>query len=63
MPAGTAVTAREGICAFYDLGLTQINVLQEKGQAKSSESKRTEEPPDMLLIEVQVLDVVKMAIH
>ncbi|PKK25158.1 CCCTC-binding factor (zinc finger protein)-like, transcript variant X2 [Columba livia] len=53
VPAGTAVTAREGICAFYDLGLTQINVLQEKGQAKSSESKRTEEPPDMLLIEVQ----------
>ncbi|KAK2529062.1 Ctcfl [Columba livia] len=51
VPAGTAVTAREGICAFYDLGLTQINVLQEKGQAKSSESKRTEEPPDMLLIE------------
>ncbi|XP_071671668.1 transcriptional repressor CTCFL isoform X1 [Patagioenas fasciata] len=53
MLAGTAATAREGICAFYDPGLTQINVLQEKGQAKSSESKRTEELPDMLLIEVQ----------
>lgn len=62
-PMGPAVTAQEGICAFYDLGLTQINVLQGKGQAESSESKWTEEPPDMLPIEVQVLDVEKMAIH
>lgn len=62
VPAGMAVSVREGICVFYDLGLTQINVLQEKGQATNSESKPTEKPPDILLIEVQVLDVVKMAV-
>ncbi|CAM9564304.1 unnamed protein product [Bubo scandiacus] len=53
VPAGTARSVREGICVFYDLGLTQINVLQEKGQAESSESKPTEKPPDMLLHESQ----------
>ncbi|XP_076208215.1 transcriptional repressor CTCFL isoform X7 [Aptenodytes patagonicus] len=52
VPAGMAVSVREGICVFYDLGLTQINVLQEKGQAANSESKPTEKPPGMLLIEV-----------
>ncbi|KAM6242673.1 transcriptional repressor CTCFL isoform 3-T3 [Spheniscus humboldti] len=52
MPAGMAVSVREGICVFYDLGLTQINVLQEKGQGTNSESKPTEKPPDILLIEV-----------
>lgn len=61
--AGTALNVQEGICVFCDLGLTQINIWQEKGQAKSSESKPTEKPPDVLLIEVQVLDVVKMAIR
>lgn len=62
VPAGMAVSVQEGIRVFYDVGLAQINVLQEKGQANSSESEPTEKPPDMLLIEVQVLDVVKMAI-
>ncbi|KAM9218803.1 LOW QUALITY PROTEIN: transcriptional repressor CTCFL [Leptosomus discolor] len=52
VPAGMAVSVREGVCVFYDLGLTQINVLQEKGQAKSSENKPTEKPPDMLLTEI-----------
>ncbi|KAM9260593.1 LOW QUALITY PROTEIN: transcriptional repressor CTCFL [Cariama cristata] len=56
VPAGMAVSVREGICVFYDLGLTQINSLQERG-AKSSESKPTEKPPDMLLTEIQVLDI------
>ncbi|XP_059683395.1 transcriptional repressor CTCFL [Gavia stellata] len=54
-PAGMAVSVREGGCVFYDLGLTQINTLQEKGQAKSSERKPTDKPPDVLLIEVQQL--------
>ncbi|XP_009579071.1 PREDICTED: transcriptional repressor CTCFL-like, partial [Fulmarus glacialis] len=53
VPAGMGVSVREGVCIFYDLGLMQINVLQEKGQAKSSESKPTEKPPDMLLTESQ----------
>lgn len=42
LPAGMAASVGEGACAFYDLGLMQINILQEKGQAKSSESKPTE---------------------
>ncbi|XP_075624960.1 transcriptional repressor CTCFL [Balearica regulorum gibbericeps] len=55
VPAGMALSVREGICGFYDLGLTQINVSQEEGQVRSSESKPTEKPPDRLLIEVQQL--------
>ncbi|KAM6053145.1 transcriptional repressor CTCFL isoform 2-T5 [Theristicus caerulescens] len=55
-PAGMAVSVREGVCGFYDLGLTQINVLPDEGQVKSSESKPAEKPPDMLLIEVQPLN-------
>ncbi|KAM6378686.1 LOW QUALITY PROTEIN: transcriptional repressor CTCFL [Pluvialis apricaria] len=51
LPAGTAASIGRGL-AFYDLGLMQINILQEKGQAKSSESKPTEKPPGMLLIEI-----------
>ncbi|KAM6248268.1 LOW QUALITY PROTEIN: transcriptional repressor CTCFL [Porphyrio hochstetteri] len=50
VPTGMALSVQEGILAFYDLGLIQINILQE-GQAESSESKLTEKPPDMLLIE------------
>ncbi|XP_069728207.1 transcriptional repressor CTCFL [Phaenicophaeus curvirostris] len=50
-----ARSIKEGICVFYDLGLTQINVLQEKEQTKSSESKLTEKPPDVLLIKVRQL--------
>ncbi|KAM6113085.1 transcriptional repressor CTCFL [Pterocles gutturalis] len=52
VPAGVAASAQEGICVFYDLGLMQINVLEEKEQAKSSESKPTEKPADMLLMEI-----------
>ncbi|XP_054701987.1 transcriptional repressor CTCFL isoform X2 [Grus americana] len=51
VPAGMALSVREGICGFCDLGLTQINVSQE-GQVKSSESKPTDKPPDTLLIEI-----------
>ncbi|XP_051489369.1 transcriptional repressor CTCFL [Apus apus] len=50
VPASMAL--QEDICVFYDLGLTQFNILQEKGQAKSSASKPREKPPDTLLIEV-----------
>ncbi|KAM4650118.1 transcriptional repressor CTCFL [Amazona ochrocephala] len=52
VPAGMAVSVQEGVCVFYDLGLAQSYVLQEKGQAVSSESKPTEKPPDVLLIEI-----------
>ncbi|KAM6404476.1 LOW QUALITY PROTEIN: transcriptional repressor CTCFL [Rhynochetos jubatus] len=52
VPAGIAVSVREGACGFYDSGLMQINLFQQKGQARSSESQPTEEPPDMLLMEV-----------
>ncbi|XP_062460099.1 transcriptional repressor CTCFL isoform X1 [Pezoporus occidentalis] len=55
VPAGMAISVREGVSVFCDLGLTQSNVLQEEGQAISSESKPTGKPPDMLLIEVQQL--------
>lgn len=63
VPAAMAVSMQEGICVFYYLGLTQINVLQDRGQAESSESKPTEKSPDRPLIEVQVLDVMKMAVR
>lgn len=63
VPSGMAVSVWEGIRVFYDLGLTLVNILQEGGLAKSSESKPSEKPPGMLLIEVQFLDVAKMAIH
>ncbi|XP_027553025.1 transcriptional repressor CTCFL isoform X1 [Neopelma chrysocephalum] len=49
---GMALTLREGICVFYDLELAQVHVLQEEGQEKSSESKATEKPPDMLRMEI-----------
>ncbi|XP_061297469.1 transcriptional repressor CTCFL isoform X1 [Pezoporus flaviventris] len=55
VPAGMAISVWEGVCVFCDLGLAQSNVLQEEGQAISSESKPTGKPPDMLLIEVQQL--------
>ncbi|XP_021272593.1 transcriptional repressor CTCFL [Numida meleagris] len=51
---GVTVSGHEAICDLYDLGLVQIDMLQE-GKAESSENKSMEEPHDMLLIEVQQL--------
>ncbi|XP_032838399.2 transcriptional repressor CTCFL isoform X2 [Tyto alba] len=55
VPAGMALSVQEGIGVFYDLGLMPLNILQEEGQAESSESKPTEKPPDMQLMEIQQL--------
>ncbi|KAM6298821.1 transcriptional repressor CTCFL [Aegotheles albertisi] len=46
---GQGQGAGGGVC---DLGLVQMSVLQGKGQAESSESKPTEKPPGMPLIEI-----------
>lgn len=61
-PSSMALSLRDGICVFYDLELAQIHILQEEGQEKSAESKATEKPPDTPLMEVQVLDKVKLEI-
>ncbi|XP_068768371.1 transcriptional repressor CTCFL [Struthio camelus] len=52
LPAGVVLSVQEGVCAFYDLELMQISILQEKAQAKNLESKSAERPLDMLLIEL-----------
>lgn len=57
---GMALTLRDPICVFYGLETAQIHIVQEEGQDKSAESKATEKPPDTLLMEVQVLDKVKL---
>lgn len=57
---GMALTLRGSIGVFYDLEMAQIRILQEEGQDKSVESKATEKPPDTLLMEVEVLDKVKL---
>lgn len=62
LPPSMALSLQEGICVFYDLELAQIHILQEEGQEKSAESKVTEKPPDTLLMEVKVLDKVKLEI-
>uniref|UniRef100_A0A8B9NW60 CCCTC-binding factor n=1 Tax=Apteryx owenii TaxID=8824 RepID=A0A8B9NW60_APTOW len=51
LPAAVAMSIQEGVCAFYDLELVQINILQERTQAKNLESKSRESPVDLLLVE------------
>uniref|UniRef100_A0A803YCT8 C2H2-type domain-containing protein n=1 Tax=Meleagris gallopavo TaxID=9103 RepID=A0A803YCT8_MELGA len=51
---GVPVSGHEAVCDLCDLGLVQINILQE-GKAESSENKSVEGAHDMLLIEVQQL--------
>ncbi|KAM6319278.1 LOW QUALITY PROTEIN: transcriptional repressor CTCFL [Podargus strigoides] len=63
VPAGRAVSVPEGICAFYGLGLTQTNILQEKEQAKSSESKPPEKPRHLLIEIDRDNDVIDMVLN
>nr|XP_014430204.2 transcriptional repressor CTCFL isoform X1 [Pelodiscus sinensis] len=52
IPTGVAISLQDGVYTFHDMEVMQINVLQEKVQAKDEENKSMDKSPGMLLIKI-----------
>ncbi|XP_048676470.1 transcriptional repressor CTCFL isoform X2 [Caretta caretta] len=52
LPTGVAISIQDGVYTFHDVEVMQINVLQEKVQAKDEENQSMDKPPGMLLIKI-----------